>query len=167
LLVARNRVAFDELRDLVAAGRIERTYRALVSGALKNVLELTSPIAHHPKNYRRMLVARNAPTASRLKARRALTRVEPFKRFAEFTLVDVRPQTGTRHQIRAHLAAAGYPIAGDTLYGGSRLHSLNAARFFLHLGHIRLETRASGRLDIMASLGTDLNAALAEVGEMV
>ena len=167
LLVARNRIAFDELRDLVAGGRIERTYRALVSGTLRNVLELTSPIAHHPKNHRRMLVALNAPMASRLKARRALTRVEPLKHFADFTLVDVRPQTGARHQIRAHLAAAGYPIAGDALYGGSRLHSLNAARFFLHLRRIRFETRASGRLDITASLATDLNAALAEVGEMV
>lgn len=167
LLIARNRIAFDELRSLVAAGRIERHYRALVAGTLRNVLELSSPIAHHPKNRRRMLVALEAPTASRLKARRALTRVEPLKRFAAFTLVNVRPETGARHQIRAHLAAAGFPIAGDTLYGGPRLHSLNAARFFLHLEQIGFETRASGRLDIVASLPTDLNAALAEVGEMV
>ncbi|HEY2664739.1 MAG TPA: RluA family pseudouridine synthase [Candidatus Binataceae bacterium] len=166
LVVARNRVAFFELRHLIAGGGIERTYKALISGVLRSVLELTSPIAHDPKNRRRMLVARDAPMAARLKARRAVTRVEPLRAFAGFTLVAVRPQTGARHQIRAHLAAAGHPIAGDKLYGGHLLRSLHAARFFLHLEQIRFETRASSQVDLVAPLAADLSAALAEVGTM-
>lgn len=52
------------------------------------------------------------------------------------TLVRCRIYRGARHQIRAHLAAAGHPLLGDSLYGAAFSNSSN--RFFLHHGHIAL-----------------------------
>jgi 23S rRNA-/tRNA-specific pseudouridylate synthase len=52
----------------------------------------------------------------------SITHLRVLERFDSYTLVEACPETGRRHQIRAHLAALGFPIAGDDLYG-NRLSS--------------------------------------------
>ncbi len=55
-------------------------------------------------------------------------------------LLEVEPVTGKTHQIRVHAAANGFPILGDTLYGGTP-----AARVFLHAAEISFEHPATGK----------------------
>ena len=158
LMIARTDDAFTTLRRAIRAGAIKRKYLAMVTGNLRAPITLSAPIAHHPKNPRRM-VACDAPDAERLAARAALTRVEPVQRVGDFTLVAVIPSTGMRHQIRVHLAHAGFPIVGDLLYGGAPCE-LEAQRFWLHLAEIELESPASGAIKVSAPLSSDLKQML-------
>ena len=154
LMIARTADAFAMLRRAIRSGTIKRTYQALVSGNLHAPLILAAPIAHHPKNPRRM-IACNESDAARLHPRPAHTRVEPIRRFGDCTLVAAMPTTGVRHQIRVHLAHAGFPIVGDMLYGAPDA-KLAAGRFWLHLGEIELESPASGKVKVSAPLPEEL-----------
>ena len=66
----------------------------------------------------------------------AYTEIEIERTSPDHALVRCTAQTGRMHQVRAHLAHAGAPITGDTLYGGAALHGLDG--FFLHAASIAL-----------------------------
>jgi 23S rRNA pseudouridine1911/1915/1917 synthase len=158
LLVALTPAAFTTLSEAIRAGRIRRDYQALVIGNLKESLEIENPLAHDPRNARRMIaVAASAPGA-----RAAATSIAPIRRYGDFTLVAARPRTGMRHQIRVHLAEAGHPIAGDALYGGPPLDALADGRFWLHLAEIEFRSPASGPVRVRSPLPRDLENALKE-----
>ena len=55
-------------------------------------------------------------------------------------MVEAEPLTGKTHQIRVHAAESGFPILGDTLYGGTP-----AARVFLHAAEISFTHPATGK----------------------
>ena len=181
LMIARNHDAFIAMREALTAGRVMRRYRALVAGRLQGTIEIATPIAHHHKNSRKMVVvdagldAMPDATASmdsrrytigptsaavskryRSQPRPAFTKVEAISFANGFTLVEVTPGTGSRHQIRVHLASIGYPIAGDELYGGPRLTGLEPGRFWLHLAELEFESPAGARVKVSAPLAPDL-----------
>jgi 23S rRNA pseudouridine1911/1915/1917 synthase len=155
LLIARSIEAFSILRPAIRSGVIKRKYLALVAGHLKMPLTLNAPIAHHPKNPRRMIAASDESDTWRLAARPALSRIEPITRIETFTLVSVVPSTGVRHQIRVHLASAGFPIVGDELYGGPSTQ-LQSGRFWLHLSEMEFESPVSGATKVSAPIPKDL-----------
>ena len=75
------------------------------------------------------------------------------------TLVEARLETGRTHQIRAHFAAIGHPVAGDPRYGHAGRHGLE--RQFLHSARLRFEHPFSGEaLGFESALPADLAAAL-------
>jgi len=156
LLIARSRGAFEKLRDAIRAGRIARRYEALVAGSLEQKIEIDVPIAHHAKNPRKMVVGDRESSNPKRAGRAAMTIVEPIRRVGEFTLVSVVPKTGSRHQIRVHLADAGHPIVGDALYGGSESKSLAHGRFWLHLCEIAFDSPAVGHVKVIAPIAADL-----------
>ncbi len=160
LIVALENGAFSALREAIRAGRIRRDYQALVAGKIKQSLELEFPIAHDPRNARRMVVTPSLAGG----ARTASTAIDPIRRIGDFTLVWARPRTGMRHQIRVHLAHAGHPIAGDVLYGGPPLEALVPGRFWLHLSELELRSPASGPVRVHAPMPSDLDLALREAG---
>jgi 23S rRNA pseudouridine1911/1915/1917 synthase len=155
LMIARSDEAFATLRRAIRSGAIKRKYLALVSGNVRTTLNLEAPIAHHPKNPRRMIVVPEESAVAKLAARPAITRAEPVRRVGDFSLVAVTPSTGMRHQIRVHLAQAGFPIVGDILYGGAPADSMTG-RFWLHLSEMEFESPASGARKVSAPLPGEL-----------
>jgi 23S rRNA pseudouridine1911/1915/1917 synthase len=181
LMIARSHDGFIAMREALRAGRVTRRYRALVAGRFDGTIEISAPIAHHQKNSRKMVVVDErldaisssmAPTEShpyaigstsptvstrhRSKPRPAFTKVEAISFANGFTLVEVTPRTGSRHQIRAHLARIGYPIAGDELYGGPPLTGVGPGRFWLHLAELEFESPAGGHVKVSAPIANDL-----------
>ncbi|MBU1002725.1 MAG: RluA family pseudouridine synthase [Proteobacteria bacterium] len=127
VLVALSEEAEARYKELENAGQVEKTYLALVLG------DVSEPFT----------VARALDTADRKKVRvrdhddysfLRRTSVEPLLRFQDTgtTLVRVKITMGARHQIRAHLAAVGYVIVGDPLYGVGT----EGERMYLH--HVRV-----------------------------
>jgi 23S rRNA pseudouridine1911/1915/1917 synthase len=156
LLIARTPEAFAVLRSAIRAGKIVRVYQALVAGHLASRLELNSPIAHHRANSRKMMLGEPDSDERKRTGRPAATLVEPVRVVGSATLIRVVPRTGLRHQIRLHLASAGFPIVGDLLYGGPEVAGLPEDRFWLHLTEIALDSPASGHIKVTAPLPGDL-----------
>ena len=143
VLVARTQQAFDSMRDQFAAQTVEKTYLAMVEGAVAVGGTLENDLAHTPGlpyckmgEWRSMRVTE--AERAKLKPLHAVTSYTPIGRSMlqnqELTLLEVKIFTGVTHQIRAQLALAGMHIVNDRLYGafaveneiGHRLHALSA-----------------------------------------
>jgi 23S rRNA pseudouridine1911/1915/1917 synthase len=75
------------------------------------------------------------------------------------TYASARLETGRTHQIRAHFAAIGHPVAGDPRYGHPGRHGLE--RQFLHSARLAFEHPFTGdALEFESQLPPDLAAAL-------
>jgi len=153
LLVARTDAAHRALAPQFAARTVEKTYLALVEGTIKQESgRITSPITRDP-------VRRTRMTARLGHGREALTEYRVLQRFEKFTYLEIRIGTGRTHQIRAHLASLGHPVAGDRVYGARP-----AARIFLHAWRITFTSPASGeRVTVKAPLPDELQRWLGEL----
>jgi 23S rRNA-/tRNA-specific pseudouridylate synthase len=74
----------------------------------------------------------------------AETTIRIAERLGPVVLIEARPETGRRHQVRAHLAAEGFPILGDVRYGDARTWSCPVPRVLLHAYSIALPHPVSG-----------------------
>ncbi len=157
LLIARTVDAYAALRRQFRAHTVNKEYVALVDGDVAASGEITAPIAHDPRNRRRMRVCANPDQAGAWHARPALTRYRPLRRLGTRTVLAIEIPTGLRHQIRAHLAFIGHPIVGDELYGGR-----GAARQMLHAERVTFtHPRTRERVTVESPLPADLRATLA------
>jgi len=137
LLVARNDATHRRLAEQFAARQIQKTYLALVHGHVRaDRGRIEKPITRDRGRRVRM-------TARLARGRAALTEYRVLRRLPGFTLLEVRPHTGRTHQIRAHFASLGHPIAGDRLYGAPGSGGLD--RLFLHACRVSFTHPSTGQ----------------------
>ena len=159
LLAARTDAAHALLRAQFAARTVQKGYLALAFGEIHGGGEVALPLAHDPQDPRKVRAASDPEWAAEHGARPAITRFSPIERRGGFTLLEVEIPTGVLHQIRAHLAFIGHPIAGDALYGGQELPGLH--RHFLHAARLELAHPDGSTARFQSSLPPDLAAVLA------
>jgi len=155
MLVAKNKAAQADLVNQFRARSITKAYLALVKGRLtpeRGIIE--AAIGRDPRNRKRMAVV--------AEGREARTEYRVIKYIGNYTLLEVVTETGRTHQIRVHLAAIGYPVAGDVVYG---VKSARLSRQFLHACRLGFKLPATGEyLEFKSELPPDLEKALREIG---
>ncbi len=155
LVAARTRAAHCALRAALRARAVEKRYLAWVAGDASALdgARVALPLAHDPRDRRRML-----PATARVRAWPAETRLAIVAAGRERSLVEATILTGVTHQVRVHLAARGHPVLGDVLYGGAPA-GLPRGRHALHAAGLTLPHPTDGRpLSLSALLPADLAA---------
>ena len=117
LLVCKNDTAHLSLSAQLKAHSIERIYTAIVYGIVgADDGTVDKPIARSTRDRKKMAVA---PTG---KGKRAVTHYHVEERYVKdrLTLITCRLETGRTHQIRVHMASAGHPLLGDSVYAPKR-----------------------------------------------
>ena len=153
MLVARDDEAHRRLSAMIKAREVERRYLALIEGRpASRAGTIDAPLGrHHRAPERRAVRGRGS--------RDARTHFEVVEALSTDALVDVRLETGRTHQIRAHFAAIGHPVAGDPRYGHAVRHGLR--RQFLHSARLGFVHPFSGeRMTLESELPDDLREAL-------
>ena len=109
LVVARTLEAHSALVRMLEAREIHREYEAVCSGVMTAGGTVDAPIGRRRVDRVRMAIREDG--------RESVTHYRVLARFRAHTHVRVMLETGRTHQIRVHLAHAGYPIVGDATYG--------------------------------------------------
>ena len=163
LIVARRDDAYQALVAAMARREIKRTYVTLLVGDLpQDEGAIDAPIGRHLRDRKRMSLHSSH-------ARRAVTHFSVLARAPGYTLARVQLETGRTHQIRVHMAAIGYPVAGDIQYG-QKQRPAGLERQFLHAARLAFAHPDDSRpvderqLDFTSPLPPDLAAFLATLG---
>jgi 23S rRNA pseudouridine1911/1915/1917 synthase len=154
LVVALSGPAYDGLRSAIRAHAVERRYVALVVGRPGIPTgTIDAPIARD----------RGRPMEMRVdpEGRPARTHYRTLEMWQEYTLLELRLETGRTHQIRVHLGAIGLPVVGDAVYGVGR----GAPRVFLHAAGLAFDHPITGsRVEVTSPLPPDLQAVIEALG---
>jgi len=163
VLFARDRRAWEALHAQLSGRGVEKAYLALVVGRVASGGVSSVPLAQRGSRALPVpdALAEERARSKGLRPRPAETRWEIERRLARHTLLRVTITTGVMHQIRAHLAYVGHPVAGDALYGGAAAALPGLGRHFLHAARLGFDAPAGGREVVESPLPAELERVLA------
>ena len=151
MIVAKNNSAQQFLIQQFKDRSVTKGYLVLVKGKLTPIHgTIEAPIGRDPANRKRMAIV--------TEGRHARTRYQVKEYLDNCTLLEIVTETGRTHQIRVHLAAIGYPVIGDRVYG---IKSTYLKRQFVHAYRLGLCLPSSGEYhEFTCDLAPDLKQAL-------
>ena len=154
MVAARSQRAFEELTRQFKRRIVWKTYLGLAWGrVLASAGRLDWPLGRHPKEGQKISIRARSP-------KKAETFFEVQRVFKDTTLLEIRPVTGRTHQIRVHMATAGFPLVGDPIYGRKK-EGGRFPRLFLHAHTLSFLHPATGeRVTFASPLPPDLEAVI-------
>ncbi len=127
MCLAKDSKTLAHLQKQFAGHLVKKIYYAMVAGVPKdNKAKLLWPIERNPRKPATFRVAATG--------RPAETDYAVVKTYGRRSLLKLTPKTGRTHQLRVHLKKLGFPIIGDTLYGGPK-----AERLMLHAASLTIK----------------------------
>ncbi len=160
LLFTKAKRANKNLGEQFREHRLQKTYVALVASSRLQVgsqWEVRNHLAIESKSSGRLKSVRSGGDY-------AETKFEVLSTSERSSLIEARPRTGRRHQIRVHLAERGLPILGDATYARPGVRDL-APRLMLHARRLELQHPVTGaELVIEAPLPKDFLEVMSRFG---
>ena len=162
LLLALDPTTARLLGELIAQQRLEKTYHAIVRGWLAEAGKIDYPLVYLPdkmadRNRQREKLPQEALTRYRCLVRSELPFASDGKHpTSRYSLAELRPLQGRKHQLRRHLKHIFHPIIGDTTHGDNRQNRVlgeryGALRLMLHASRLQLPHPHTGApLDLHA-----------------
>jgi len=158
LLVAKSPEALIFFQKQFKNRTIQKKYLALVVGKIKDekgVIEtLIGRSPRDPKKQKAFFVGEPGSFGKR----QAITEYKIAQDFEDYTLLEVIPKTGRKHQIRCHLAYIHHPIAGDKLYGFKNQPAPKGlGRQFLHASYLKIKLPSGQEKGFESPMPEDLS----------
>ena len=113
LIVAKNDNAHIKMSEKIKNREVKKIYIALVRGIIKeDEATINMPIARSKKDRKKMAVDKDG--------KEAITHFKVLKRYDNYTLLEIKIDTGRTHQIRVHMSQIGHPVVGDDVYSNGK-----------------------------------------------
>ena len=114
LIVCKNDMSHNSIAAQLKEHSINRRYRALVHGNIKEDQgTVEGAIGRHPVDRKKMAI-------NERNGKPAVTHYTVLERFGNYTLIECKLETGRTHQIRVHMTSIGHPLVGDEVYGSAK-----------------------------------------------
>jgi len=114
VIACKNDAAHNSIAKQLKEHTINRRYRALVHGMVKDDEGTVSTLIGRDTKDRKKMSARVSD------GKTAITHYRVLERFKDYTYIECRLETGRTHQIRVHMAYIGHPLVGDMIYGNRK-----------------------------------------------
>jgi 23S rRNA pseudouridine1911/1915/1917 synthase len=153
IIVAKTSQAHHNLTEQFKARTVKKVYLTLVRGKLTPEQGTIDAPVGRDRSHREKMAVTDASHG-----REARTRYKVIRYLGNYSYLEAMPETGRTHQIRVHLAAIGYPVIGDRVYG---VKSPLLDRQFLHAHRIKFRLPSSGtEVEFNSELPPDLTGVM-------
>ena len=156
MIICKTQKFFSFIKEKFQTRDLIKEYTGLIYGQLpEDDMNIDFPIKRSSRGFKMAAVPRNYDGDD--KTRHAVTHLETLKKFANYSLLKIKIDTGRTHQIRVHLFALGHPLVGDPLYASGKNKRKNQK---INLGRVWLAATGLQFVD-MAGIEQRFDAPLA------
>ncbi|MGE5196111.1 MAG: RluA family pseudouridine synthase [Anaerolineae bacterium] len=151
ILLSKNENIVEEMIALFRAKKVEKTYVAIVDGAMHRSKGVIDTFLTKKHAYQGQSIYGSAP-----RGQHAITYWKCLKRGKSLSFVLLKPLTGRTHQLRVHLSECGHPILGDYQYAKTFSCPFTPQRHLLHAYRLRFcHPHTKNDIDVFAPIPKD------------